>query len=41
MYGCYLRAPRWGLFTRLWRSFIFFRFGLLIMNVPLPTYVDE
>jgi hypothetical protein len=34
----YLRAPRCGLFTRDCCSFLRLRFGLLIMNVPLPMY---
>jgi hypothetical protein len=33
----YLRAPRWGFFTRDWRSFMRLRLGLLMRNVPLPT----
>jgi hypothetical protein len=33
-----LRAPRCGLFTRDCRNFARFRFGLLMMNVPLPMY---
>ncbi len=32
----YFRAPRCGLFTRDWRVLRSLRFGLLIMNVPLP-----
>ena len=35
--GFYLRAPRWGLLTRDECSLVFLRFGLLMMNVPLPT----
>jgi hypothetical protein len=31
-----LRDPRWGFFSCDWRIFIFFRFGLVIENVPLP-----
>ena len=34
----YLREPRLGFFSLSWRRFILLRFGLLIMNVPLPTY---
>jgi hypothetical protein len=30
--------PAPGLFSRSWRSFLLFRFGLLMMNVPLPKY---
>jgi hypothetical protein len=37
----YLRARRCGLFTLDWCSFARLRFGLLMMNVPLPTYVAE
>jgi hypothetical protein len=33
-----LRDPRLGFFSWDWRVFIFLRFGLLMMNVPLPTY---
>lgn len=32
----YLRAPRCGLFTRDCCNFLRLRFGLLMMNVPLP-----
>jgi hypothetical protein len=31
-----LRDPRRGFFNCDWRIFIFFRFGLLMANVPLP-----
>ena len=34
----YLRMPRRRFFTRLWRSLRSLRFGLLMMNVPLPIY---
>jgi hypothetical protein len=37
--AAYLRAPRCGLCSLDWRRFIAFRFGLLIMKVPLPRYV--
>lgn len=30
--------PGLGLFSRNWRSFFLLRFGLLMMNVPLPRY---
>lgn len=30
--------PAFRLFSRNCRSFLGFRFGLLIMNVPLPRY---
>jgi hypothetical protein len=36
----YLREPRLRFFKRVWRIFAFLRFGLLIMNVPLPMYSD-
>jgi hypothetical protein len=36
----YLRDPRATFFNLDWRCFVFFRFGLLMMNVPLPTYSD-
>ena len=34
----YLREPRRGFFTSVCRTLFFFRFGLLMMKVPLPTY---
>ena len=30
--------PGLGLFSLSWRSFRLLRFGLLMMNVPLPKY---
>jgi hypothetical protein len=34
----YLRDPRVVFFRFDWRCLFFFRFGLLMMKVPLPTY---
>ena len=34
----YLREPRFRFFRRVWRILAFLRFGLLMMNVPLPMY---
>lgn len=34
----YLRMPRRRFLTRLWRSLRSLRFGLLMINVPLPIY---
>jgi hypothetical protein len=39
--GDYLRAPRCGLRSWLWRRFEDLRLGLLMMNVPLPMYFVE
>lgn len=30
--------PGFGLFRRNWRNFRLFRFGLLMIKVPLPMY---
>ncbi len=37
-YDDYLREPRFRFFRRVWRIFVFLRFGLLMMKVPLPMY---
>lgn len=34
----YLREPRRGFFSDVWRTFAFFRLGFEIRKVPLPTY---
>ena len=34
----YLREPRRGLRNSDCRTLVFLRLGLLILNVPLPTY---
>ena len=34
----YLREPRPGLRSLVWRILCFFRFGLLMVKVPLPKY---
>ena len=37
-FRAYLREPRRGFRSCDWRDLIFFRLGLLILKVPLPTY---
>lgn len=34
----YLREPRLGFFSFVWRVFSLLRFGLLMIKVPLPMY---
>lgn len=34
----YFRLPRCGFFNCDWRALVFFRLGLLMINVPLPWY---